>query len=79
LSALSAINMKYRVWPDIETIRVPVSIAFAPTDTLHSQEAIYRMAEKLPAAELVQCPTNRYMHRAEMMADIEKFLASLDT
>lgn len=74
LSALSAINMKYRVWPSIETIRVPVAIAFAPTDTLHSEVAIRRMADALSESHIIRCPTNRYMHNADILTDIDRFI-----
>lgn len=78
LSAKAAIKMNYQIWPDIETIQIPVALAYAPTDTLHTAENIYRMAESMPRATTVTCESNRYMHSSDLIEDVEKFIKSID-
>ena len=65
--------MDYKVWDDLETVSIPVALAYAPTDTLHPHDNILRMADMLPAGEVITCPTNRYMHSADLMDNIERF------
>ncbi|HOD28876.1 MAG TPA: alpha/beta hydrolase [Syntrophales bacterium] len=74
LSAKAAITGRYEVWPGLDRVRIPVALAYAPTDTLHSSANIRLMAERLPRATVVTCPSNLYMHSAEVMQDIEAFL-----
>ena len=74
LSAQAAIDGRYEVWPHLETVRIPVALAYAPTDKLHSATNIRLIAARLPRAEIIVCPSNRYMHRPELMADIEAFM-----
>lgn len=74
-SARSAIYGRYQVWPNLESVRIPVALAYAPTDTLHSLENIRLMADRLPQATVVACPSNKYMHSAEVLKDIESFIA----
>jgi len=71
LSAQAA--ARYRVWADLETVRTPVALAYAPTDTLHDRTAIERLAQRLARGRTVPCPTNRYMHSAALVADMETF------
>jgi len=77
LSAIAAIRQNYRVWPDLDSIPVPVVIAYAGTDTLHDAADIRRMADLLPAARLLPCPSNRYMHDADLKVDIDRFVDEL--
>ncbi len=74
LSAMAAIGRHYRVWPHLESVKIPVALAYAPTDRLHSSADIRRIAEHLPDATLIACPSNRYMHGADLMKDIEAFV-----
>lgn len=74
LSAKAAIQGRYQVWPHLESVQIPVALAYAPTDKLHSSENILRMAERLPRATAVVCPSNRYMHSGEVMQEIEAFV-----
>jgi len=67
----------YEIWKDLETIRVPVAIAHAPTDTLHKEEEIQRLVSSIPEGRNVACPTNLYMHCADVAKDIEEFIADL--
>ncbi|MCJ7773323.1 MAG: alpha/beta hydrolase [Desulfobacterales bacterium] len=78
LSAKAAINMNYLIWPNIETIRIPVALAYAPTDTLHTAENIHRMAESIPRATTITCESNKYMHSSDLVEDVEKFIKSID-
>jgi len=75
LSAKAAI--KYSVWSGLETISIPVGLAYAPTDTLHESENIDRMAELLPKGKLIPCESNKYMHSAPLVKDIEAFISTI--
>jgi pimeloyl-ACP methyl ester carboxylesterase len=72
-TARSVILGRYTVWKDLETIQVPVAIAYAATDKLHSLANIQRMAEQLPFGKLHPCPTNLYMHSEQLLVDINAF------
>ena len=74
LSARAAIKGHYQVWPNLDSVRIPVALAYAPTDTLHSSANIRLMADRLPQSTIVTCPSNKYMHSAEVMQDIEAFI-----
>ena len=74
LSAKAAIQGKYEVWPHLNSVTIPVALAYAPTDTLHSSENIRLMADRLHRATVVVCPSNLYMHSAEVVQDIEAFI-----
>lgn len=74
LSAKAWIRGHYQVWPYLDSVRIPVALAYASTDTLHSSANIRLMAGRLPQATVVTCPSNRYMHSAEVMQDIEAFI-----
>jgi pimeloyl-ACP methyl ester carboxylesterase len=78
LSAKSAINTKYQIWPDIDTIQIPVALAYAPTDKLHSKDNIRRMAESLPKGIAISCVSNKYMHSANILDDLHRFLNSIE-
>ncbi|MGI5863566.1 MAG: alpha/beta fold hydrolase [Myxococcales bacterium] len=64
----------YEVWPRLETIRCPVGLAYAPTDSLHGSAGILRMAEAMPRATAIACPSNKYMHSGELKANLDRFL-----
>lgn len=65
----------YEVWPRLETIGCPVGLAYASTDSLHGSEGILRMAQAMPRATAIACPSNRYMHSGRLRADLDRFLA----
>lgn len=77
LSARAAIKQRYQVWPHLDSVQIPVALAYAPTDTLHSAANIRLMAERLPHATVIACPSNKYMHSGEVMRDIETFVLKL--
>ena len=72
-TARSVIWGRYQVWGGLETIQVPVAIAYAATDKLHSLANIQKMAQQLPFGRLHPCPTNLYMHSEQLLADINAF------
>ena len=72
-TARSVIWGHYTVWSGLETIHVPVYIAYAATDKLHSLENIRMMAQRLPCGKPNPCPTNLYMHSKQLLADINAF------
>jgi pimeloyl-ACP methyl ester carboxylesterase len=74
LSAQASIRGHYQVWPYLDSVRIPVALAYAPTDMLHSSKNIRNMVGRLPQATVVTCPSNKYMHSAEVMQDIEAFI-----
>jgi pimeloyl-ACP methyl ester carboxylesterase len=74
LSAKAAIYQHYQVWPHLYSVQIPVALAYAPTDTLHSSVNIRLMADRLPDATVIACPSNKYMHSADVIHDIEAFV-----
>lgn len=74
LSAKAAIFQHYQVWPHLDSVHIPVALAYAPTDTLHSSANIRQMADRLPDATAIACPSNKYMHSADVMHDVEAFV-----
>jgi hypothetical protein len=68
----------YQVWPDLDRVTVPVGIAYAPSDALHGVEAIERMRDALADARTYECPSNLYLHRAAVIAELDRFLGSVD-
>lgn len=69
--------MDFEIWPEIETITRPCAIAYAPSDTLHSDANIHKMHETIPDSRLVTCPSNKYMHDARIVPDIESFIRKI--
>lgn len=76
LSAQAVID--YEAMPGLETISSPVAVAYAASDTLHSEEEVGRIVDAMPRGVAVSCPSNTYMHTAEVVADLDRFLARLD-
>ncbi|HQM42967.1 MAG TPA: hypothetical protein PLI72_04385 [Smithellaceae bacterium] len=69
-SARSVILGRYQVWENIETIRVPVAVAYALSDKLHDLNNLLLIAKRLPCSKLNECPSNLYMHSEHLLADI---------
>ncbi len=76
LSARSAV--RYRLWPQLETIGVPVAVAYASSDTLHGGCQCETIVDRLPQGRLVCCPTNSFMHDIGIVEEIEGFVTSLE-
>jgi hypothetical protein len=75
LSARAAVG--YSLWPGLDTVTAPVAIAYAASDVLHAASEAKSIVATLPAGLAVECPSNTYMHRAEVARDIEEFIAGL--
>jgi len=76
LSAQAVID--YDAMPGLDTISSPVAVAYASSDILHCGDEVRRIVEAMPRGEAVSCPSNTYMHTAEVVADLDLFLARLD-
>lgn len=76
LSARAVID--YQAMPGLETITAPVAVAYAASDTLHSEEEVRRIVDAMPRGVAVSCPSNTYMHTAAVASDIERYLAGLE-
>ena len=72
-SACSVILGKYQIWTKLETVEAHVAITYAVSDKLHSHDNIFRIIQQLPQGKEVLCPTNLYMHSADLLTDIEAF------
>jgi pimeloyl-ACP methyl ester carboxylesterase len=71
---LSARSVRgYKVWPGLESVEVPVGVAYAPSDSLHDAGEIRRLVRVLPGGQAVECPTNLYMHSAAVVEDLLGF------
>ena len=76
LSARAIVD--YRVWPGLDTIEVPVAIAYAASDTLHSEQEVRQIVAGMPHGRAVECPTNLYMHDAPIVEELDGFVRKLD-
>lgn len=72
------VAFRYRLWPALETVRIPVAVAFASSDTLHGGCGCEEIVERLPRGRLVRCPTNSFMHDVGIVGEIVSFIASLE-
>ncbi len=75
LSAVAVLD--YSALPGLETISTAVAVAYAGSDILHGEEEVERLVNAMPRGSAVQCPSNTYMHTAEVAADLDRFLAGL--
>lgn len=75
LSAMAVLG--YSAVPGLETISTPVAVAYAESDTLHGEGEVTRMVDSLPRGTAVKCPSNTYMHTADVAEDFEAYLDSL--
>jgi pimeloyl-ACP methyl ester carboxylesterase len=70
--------LDYQVWPGLDSIDVPVAIAYAASDTLHSEQEVRQIVAGMPRGRAVECPTNRYMHDAPIVDELDRFIRELD-
>lgn len=70
--------LDYEVWPGLDTIEVPVAIAYAASDRLHSEREVRQIVAGMPRGRAVECPTNRYMHDEPIVKELDKFVRGLD-
>jgi hypothetical protein len=73
LSARAVID--YEAMPGLDTISSPVAVAYAANDTLHGEEEVQKIVNAIPKGVVVKCPSNTYMHTAQVVADLDRFLA----
>jgi pimeloyl-ACP methyl ester carboxylesterase len=73
LSARAVID--YEAMPGLDTVSAPVAVAYAANDTLHNEEEVQKIVDAMPKGVAVKCPSNTYMHTAEVVADLDRFLA----
>jgi pimeloyl-ACP methyl ester carboxylesterase len=67
----------YSVLPGLETVTAPVAVAYADSDTLHDEREVRRIVETMPRGIAVRCPSNTYMHDADVARDLDRYLESL--
>ncbi len=68
----------YSVLPGLETITAPVAVAYAESDTLHDEREVRRIVDTMPRGTAVRCPSNTYMHDADVARDLDRYLESLE-
>ncbi len=72
---LSALALEdYRVIEDFENILDPVGVAFASSDRMHGEANARRLAEALPQGSVIPCPTNAFLHRPEVVDEIDRYV-----
>jgi len=67
----------YSALPGLESITAPVAVAYAESDTLHDEREVRRLVDAMPKGTAVSCPSNTYMHDADVARDLETYLESL--
>lgn len=67
----------YSVWPGLGSVTVPVAIAYAASDRLHGEAEARSIAASLPRGIAVECPSNTYMHCADVAREIDEFISGL--
>jgi len=85
VSAADALRLKlsaravqgYSALPGLETITTPVAVAYAESDTLHDEREVRRLVDAMPRGTAVSCPSNTYMHDADVARDLDAYLESL--
>jgi len=67
----------YSALPGLASITAPVAVAYAESDTLHDEREVRRLVDAMPKGTAVSCPSNTYMHDADVARDLETYLESL--
>ena len=72
---LSALALEgFRVIEGFENIIDPVGVAFASSDHLHGEANARRLAEALPRGRALECPSNAFLHRPEVVGEIDRYV-----
>ncbi len=72
---LSALALEgYRVIEGFENILDPVGVAFASSDRMHGEANARRLAEALPKGSVIPCPTNAFLHRPDVVNEIDRYV-----
>lgn len=69
----------YRIWSGLDTISVPVAVAYAASDKLHAADDVQRIARTLSRCDLIRCTSNRAMHDASLYGQLEAFVSRLES
>jgi len=67
----------YALWPLLGDIPVPVGVAHASSDTLHVGADVERLIEGLKHGADIPCPSNLYLHRDDVIGDLDRFLSRI--
>ena len=67
----------YGLWDLLSDIPVPVGVAHASSDTLHASDDVMRLLAGLPRGTDIPCPSNLYMHSADLLPDLDRFLGEI--
>lgn len=78
LKLSAAAVLDYSALPGLESVAIPVAVAYAGSDRLHGEDEVARIVGAMPRGSAVSCPSNTYMHAAAVAADLEAYLAGLD-
>jgi pimeloyl-ACP methyl ester carboxylesterase len=86
VSAADALRLKlsaravqgYSVLPGLESVTAPVAVAYADSDTLHDEREVRRIVDAMPFGTAIRCPSNTYMHDADVALDLDRYLESLE-
>jgi len=68
----------YSVWRGLKTVHVPIAVAHADTDKLHTSSDARRLVRLLPRGVDLRCPSNRHMHSADIVKDLVRFATALE-
>jgi hypothetical protein len=67
----------YDVWDLLADVPVPVGVAHASSDTLHASADVERLIAGLGHGADVPCPSNLYLHRADVIEDLDRFIEGI--
>lgn len=70
-------NLGYTLPEDCSRVQMPCLCLAAESDTLHGADKIESVVQRLPNAKMITVPTNQYAHEADVLEQIEPFLASV--
>ena len=65
---------KYKIWPVLPAVDVPVLIIGGSHDKLHEPENLRRMVRNLPQAVYIDLETNTRTHSAEVVKVMVRFV-----
>jgi hypothetical protein len=72
LSAMSQFAYKMKD-EAISSIQDRIALLTAKSDSLHSDDAVVLLSERLPNSQLIEVPSNQFAHDAEVIPILEVF------